>query len=183
MNSEETWDLIVLGGGSAGLGAAWAAAELGKRVLVLEAGSLSAKTSANSLRIIHGGLRYLQTGNIPRSIESIRAQSWFRLRSEELRVRTLPCLIPITGTGVMRRPVLDIAGAAYRGLYKVVSDQAVEARCCSPREVLDLAPEFAPYAKQGAFLWHDLVMDEPLEVANFVKRAVLARGGKIITGF
>jgi glycerol-3-phosphate dehydrogenase len=61
---EETWDLLVIGGGITGAAAARDAAGRGLRVALVDAGDLARGTSSRSSRLIHGGLRYLETGNL-----------------------------------------------------------------------------------------------------------------------
>ncbi|HCR37361.1 MAG TPA: FAD-dependent oxidoreductase, partial [Opitutae bacterium] len=58
------WDIIVIGGGATGLGAAVDAASRGYRVLLLEAEDFAKGTSSRSTKLVHGGVRYLQQGNI-----------------------------------------------------------------------------------------------------------------------
>jgi glycine/D-amino acid oxidase-like deaminating enzyme len=65
-------DLLVIGGGILGPCLAWDAALRGLKVALVERGELGGATSANSLRIIHGGLRYLVRGDLRRMRESIR---------------------------------------------------------------------------------------------------------------
>ncbi|MBW3573047.1 MAG: FAD-dependent oxidoreductase, partial [Gemmatimonadetes bacterium] len=60
----ETWDLLVVGGGITGAAAARDAAGRGLRVALVDAGDLARGTSSRSSRLIHGGLRYLETGTL-----------------------------------------------------------------------------------------------------------------------
>ncbi len=59
-----TWDVVVIGGGATGLGAAVNAAARGFRTLLLEARDFAHGTSSRSTKLIHGGVRYLAQGNI-----------------------------------------------------------------------------------------------------------------------
>ena len=72
------------------------------RPLLLERADFAGATSHNSLRILHGGLRYLQSLDLGRSLESIRERAWWRAHFPEL-VQPLPCLMPLYGDG-LRRP-------------------------------------------------------------------------------
>ena len=58
------WDVIVIGGGASGLGAAVDAAARGYRTLLLEQVDFAKATSSRSTKLVHGGVRYLQQGNI-----------------------------------------------------------------------------------------------------------------------
>jgi glycerol-3-phosphate dehydrogenase len=64
LRCEETWDVVVIGGGATGLGAAVDAAARGLRTLLLEAHDFAQGTSSRSTKLIHGGLRYLARGNV-----------------------------------------------------------------------------------------------------------------------
>ena len=64
--ANQTFDVLVIGGGIHGAIAAWDAALRGLRVALIERGDFGSATSQNSLKIIHGGLRYLQDGNLAR---------------------------------------------------------------------------------------------------------------------
>ncbi|MFD0901874.1 glycerol-3-phosphate dehydrogenase/oxidase [Actinomadura sediminis] len=59
-----TFDLLVIGGGIVGIAAAWTAAQAGLRVALVDAGDFAGATSSASTKLVHGGLRYLQTGNV-----------------------------------------------------------------------------------------------------------------------
>ncbi|HSH41433.1 MAG TPA: FAD-dependent oxidoreductase [Arenicellales bacterium] len=86
------FDLAVIGGGVHGAAAALEATRLGWKVLLVERSDFCSGTSANSLRIIHGGLRYLQSASIRRSRESAREQHRL-LESAPQMVRPLDCLM------------------------------------------------------------------------------------------
>jgi len=65
------WDVVVIGGGATGLGAAVESASRGYSTLLLEQGDFSQGTSSRSTKLIHGGIRYLQQGNIALVLESL----------------------------------------------------------------------------------------------------------------
>lgn len=66
------WDVIVIGGGATGLGAAVESASRGYSTLLLEQGDFSQGTSSRSTKLIHGGIRYLQQGNISLVLEALQ---------------------------------------------------------------------------------------------------------------
>ena len=107
LESEEH-DLLVIGAGIQGACIAWDAALRGLRVALVERDDFGAATSANSLRIIHGGLRYLARGDFPRMRESIRERSAL-LRIAPGLVEPLPVLIPTGPPGVPSRLALGAA--------------------------------------------------------------------------
>ena len=74
--SRAAYDIVVVGGGIYGAMLHLEAARSGLRSVLVERGDFGGATSANSLRIVHGGLRYLQNLNVARSVESTRERQW-----------------------------------------------------------------------------------------------------------
>ena len=103
--TDEDYDLVVVGAGIQGAALFLEASRRGMRALVLDKGDFGGSTSWNSLRILHGGLRYLQTLDLPRFRQSVRARRWFFQAFPQL-VRPLPCLMPLRGKGLKRNSVL-----------------------------------------------------------------------------
>src|SRR5271165_3236934 len=68
----ELWDVIVIGGGATGLGTALESASRGYRTLLLEAADFAKATSSRSTKLVHGGVRYLQQGNVKLVLEALR---------------------------------------------------------------------------------------------------------------
>src|SRR5919106_6434392 len=68
----EYWDLIVIGGGATGLGTALEAAARGYRTLLLEQHDFAKGTSSRSTKLVHGGVRYLQQGNVSLVMEALK---------------------------------------------------------------------------------------------------------------
>src|SRR3954468_24988405 len=66
------WDMLVIGGGATGAGIAVDAASRGYDVLLLERSDFGKGTSSRSTKLLHGGVRYLQQGNIPLVMEALR---------------------------------------------------------------------------------------------------------------
>ncbi|WP_265943854.1 FAD-dependent oxidoreductase [Dechloromonas sp. A34] len=64
LRSGQVWDVLIIGGGASGLGAAVDAAERGYRTLLLERGDYASGTSSRSTKLIHGGVRYLRQGDL-----------------------------------------------------------------------------------------------------------------------
>jgi len=91
--SKTDYDLLVIGGGIYGVCVARDAALRGLRVMLLEKGDFGHATSSNSHKIIHGGLRYLQHGNLPRMRESIQERRTL-VRIAPHLVKPMPFLIP-----------------------------------------------------------------------------------------
>jgi glycerol-3-phosphate dehydrogenase len=90
-------DLVVVGGGIHGAGVAQAAAAAGYSVLVLERSAVAAGTSSRSSKLIHGGLRYLESGRFGLVRESLRERDILRRIAPGL-VRLVPFHIPVYGS-------------------------------------------------------------------------------------
>ncbi len=107
--AEQTdFDLIVVGGGVYGLTLTLEAARRGYRPLLLEQHDYNSATSWNSLRIVHGGLRYLQSLDLRRFFESVHERRWFLRHFPDL-VGVLPCLMPLYNRGMKRRAAMFAA--------------------------------------------------------------------------
>jgi glycerol-3-phosphate dehydrogenase len=106
--SQHAYDMLIIGGGIYGAWVAWDAALRGLSVALLEKGDLGHATSANSLRIIHGGLRYLQHGDIRRVRQSIYERKVLMRVAPHL-VHPLPFLIPAYGHAMRSKAVLGLA--------------------------------------------------------------------------
>lgn len=109
--AQESYDLIVIGGGIYGIALALESSRRGWRPLLLERGDFGGETSLNSLGIVHGGLRYLQSLDIIRFRESVAERRWFLAHFPDL-VEPLKCLMPLYGGGLRRRSVIAAALSA-----------------------------------------------------------------------
>lgn len=149
------YDAIIIGGGVYGILTALEATRRGLRPLLLEKGAFAGATSANSLRILHGGLRYLQSLDLRRTVQSVRERAWWLSRYPAL-TRPLGCLMPLYGDGPRRPQVLRLALALndricrWQGAAVVPPGQVV-----GPAAALDLCPILDPSGLQGAALWYD----------------------------
>lgn len=72
LNSSEEWDMLIIGGGATGAGAALDAASRGYKTLLIEQYDFAKGTSSKSTKLVHGGVRYLQQGNIKLVLEALR---------------------------------------------------------------------------------------------------------------
>lgn len=119
MADADPYDLAVIGAGIQGAGVAQAAAAAGHRVLVLERTAPAAGTSSRSTKLIHGGLRYLETGQIRLVREALREQALLLANAPNL-VHRLRLTIPVYGRGTLR------PGTLYAGLllYRLLGNKA-----------------------------------------------------------
>lgn len=106
--SNQGFDLLVLGGGIQGACVAWEATLRGLSVALIDQSDFGAATSANSLKIIHGGLRYLQTADIRRMRQSI-CERQILMRIAPHLVHPLPVLVPTYGHGLKGKEAMFVA--------------------------------------------------------------------------
>jgi glycerol-3-phosphate dehydrogenase len=146
------FDLIVIGAGINGAGIARDAALRGLSVLLLDKGDIASGTTSWSTRLIHGGLRYLEHGEIGLVRESLRERERLLHIAPHL-VRPLPLLIPIY-RGDKRGPLIIRAGmVAYDALS--FDKSLPRHRVLSQADALSRAPGLDRDGLRGAALYHD----------------------------
>ena len=156
----EEFDVLVVGGGIHGAAAARAAAARGLLTALVEKDDFGEATSANSLKIIHGGLRYLQRADIAKVRDSVRARREMFRRFPHL-VAPLPCVLPTRGVGLRSRPamaaalLLNDALSFDRNLGVAPASRLPRGRTISLAELGRRAPGLADERASGGALWHD----------------------------
>ena len=89
----DTWDILVIGGGASGLGTALDAASRGFKTLLLEQNDFSKGTSSRSTKLVHGGVRYLQQGDISLVLEALKERGLMMQNAPHL-VKNQSFIIP-----------------------------------------------------------------------------------------
>ena len=177
--SAETFDCLVVGAGVYGICAAWDAAQRGLRVALVDRGDFCAATSANSLKIAHGGLRYLQGLDVRRMRRSIRERrTLFRVAPH--LVRPLPCLMPTRARPLTRHRWAMRTAMALNDLVSWDRNRRVAAPVRLPRgrvlsrdECLRRFPGLDPGGVTGGALWYDgLITDTERLAMSWLRRAV-----------
>ena len=161
--ADEPFDVLVIGAGILGSCVAWDAALRGLSVALIERDDFAGAASANSLKIIHGGLRYLQHLDFARMRESIRERS-FWLKAAPHLVEPLPVLVPTYRTGSQRRALLSVASSMNdavswdrnRGLSR--DRNLPSGRTVSKAHVMGAVPELDSASVTGGLLFHDALM-------------------------
>lgn len=159
----ESFDLVIIGGGVYGLSAAWDAALRGLKVAVLEKGDFGAATSSGSLKLIHGGLRYLQHLNFARMRMSINERRRM-LRIAPHLVHPLEFVMPcyghaMKGPEAMRLALLFNDAMSFdrnRGLDRAHAIPG--GRTLSPAECLERLPGIRREGLTGGAVFHDAQM-------------------------
>ena len=175
--TETPFDLLVVGAGIFGACAAWDASLRGLSVAVVDQDDFGSATSANSLRIVHGGLRYLARGHIRQMRESIRERSAL-LRIASGLVRPLEVVVPTYGHVAQGR----MAHAAALALNDLISFQRNRdldrfshipgGRLLSRDECLTSFPWFRRERLTGGAVWYDAQLRHPERLTlSFLKSA------------
>jgi len=182
--ASRTYDLIVVGGGIFGACATWEAASRGLSVLLLEQGDFSHATSANHFKMVHGGIRYLQHGDLPRIYESSRERSAM-LRTCPHLVEPLPIVIPTHGHGAKGKLFLGLGMYIYdlltcrrnKGLQK--SRKIPWSRFLSKETLLRHFPGLPDNNLTGGAVFCDGQMYNPPRIALAFIRSAVGRGAQV----
>lgn len=178
-HSNRTYDIIVIGGGIAGLGIALEAARCGFRTILLEKNSICQETSDNSLRIIHGGLRYFQQFNLLRVVESLQEQNYW-LKDAPSLVKRLPCIMPLESFGLRGQAAMKTVGRMYNALSEYTTKRSNGAAIVTQEYIAKYCPVLASQAPHGGFLWFDARLRDPAKFSALIRHRVDREGGLIV---
>lgn len=166
-----TWDVVVIGGGSAGLGAAVDAASRGYRTALLEARDFAQGTSSRSTKLIHGGVRYLAQGDIPLVREALRERGLLFRNAPHLvhrREFVVPAYrwldLPFYGIGLKLYDLL--AGRSNLGASRRIR----------AAEVVERLPTIATRGLRGGIVYGDGQFDDA-RLAIALARTLADLGG------
>jgi len=173
------FDLVVIGGGAYGACAALDAATRGMSVALVEQDDFCSATSANHLKIVHGGIRYLQHLDLRRVRASSRERSAL-LRIAPHLVQPLPILMPTYGRGVEGRSILragfslyDLTVADRNVGIRDPGRQIPRTRLLSRDRCLELCPKLEDDDLTGAGLFYEAQFyNPPRLVLAFLRSAV-----------
>ncbi|WP_028583088.1 glycerol-3-phosphate dehydrogenase/oxidase [Desulfogranum mediterraneum] len=177
-----TFDLAVAGGGIHGATIAALAAACGLSTLLLERGDFCGATSANSLKILHGGLRYLQHLDLPRIRDSIVSRRWMMANFPDL-VEPLPCVMPTSGRGLRSRGVMAL-GLLLNDLFSCTRNRGLplgrrlgRGRVISAAACARIIPGFDPSLHTGGAVWHDALALNPERIVLDLVNRLSELGG------
>jgi glycerol-3-phosphate dehydrogenase len=182
------FDLLVVGGGICGAAIAWDAVQRGLSVALVERGDFGAATSANSLKIVHGGIRYLQHLDLRRLRESARERRAL-LRIAPHLVQPLAVMVPTFGHGWRGSGVLGAGLLLFNTLTSDRNSRVFDparrippARLISRREVLDWYPGLDhPQLTGGGVFWDGQLSNPPRLVWEFLRTA--GRAGAVAANY
>jgi glycerol-3-phosphate dehydrogenase len=168
--SNQTFDLLIIGGGATGCFAARDAALRGLSVALVEARDFASATSARSSKLAHGGLRYLRNLETALVRESLRERLALMRIAPHL-VRPLPFLLPLYGTGLVGRAKLAAGLTLYDFLSRDrnrLEDPALHLpahRWIGKKAALAREPVLDAAGFKGAFEYHDAQIYAPERLA------------------
>lgn len=178
-------DLLVIGGGITGAGVALDAASRGLRVALVEKHDLAFGTSRWSSKLVHGGLRYLATGNVGIARRSAVERGILMTRNAPHLVRAMPQLVPLLPSmGRAERALVRagfLAGDVLRTLAGTPGSILPRSRRISAQRVIEMAATVRRDGLDGGLLAYDgqLIDDARLVVA--VARTAAQRGARVLT--
>jgi glycerol-3-phosphate dehydrogenase len=159
--TNESFDVLVVGGGVTGLGVAVDAASRGLRVAVIERDDFASGTSSKSSKLIHGGLRYLQQGDVRLVYEALHERQRLYRNAPHL-VRVLPFMIPIlTKDGVVSRKIARALGSAL-WMYDLTGGWRIGRlhRRARRTRALSYMPTMNAERLAAAYVYHDAEADD-----------------------
>jgi glycerol-3-phosphate dehydrogenase len=165
--ADETFDVLVVGGGATGLGAAVDAAARGYRTALIEAEDFASATSSRSTKLIHGGVRYLQQGNVGLVREALRERTILRRNAPHL-VDELAFVVPAYGAFEL---AYYAAGLAVYDLLAGATDFP-RSRAVGAKRARALIPALAPERLRGAVVYHDGRFDDARLAIALARTAV-----------
>src|SRR5580693_3176662 len=174
----ERFDVLVIGGGITGAGAALDAASRGLRVALVEARDLASGTSSRSSKLIHGGLRYLEQRDFKLVKEALRERDLLVSKLAPHLVKPVPFMYPLYKK-VVERPYVG-AGLVLYDAMEGTKRPVPYHRHLSQRGALRRAPALRPERLAGAMIYYDAQVDDARHTLT-VARTAAAHGAIIVT--
>lgn len=187
----DLWDFIIIGGGATGLGVAVDAASRGYKTLLLEQHDFAKGTSSRSTKLVHGGVRYLQQGNVSLVLEALRERGLLRKNAPHL-VKNQSFVVP--NYDWWEGPFYGIGLKIYD---KLAGDLGLgPSKHLSKEETLERIPTIEPDDLNGGIIYHDgqfddsrlainlmqTIFDEGGVALNYVEVTDLMKSDGLITG-
>lgn len=178
-------DVVVIGGGITGTGIALDAASRGLSVVLVEKHDLAFGTSRWSSKLVHGGLRYLATGNVGIARRSAIERGILMTRNAPHLVHAMPQLVPLLPSmSLLQRVMVRVGFVAGDGLRVAAGTKAStlpRSRRVNAQKAAALVPAVQREGLDGGLLAHDgqLIDDARLVVA--VARTAAQNGARILT--
>ncbi|HYY00904.1 MAG TPA: FAD-dependent oxidoreductase, partial [Mycobacterium sp.] len=178
-------DVMVIGGGITGVGIALDAASRGLRVTLVEKHDLAFGTSRWSSKLVHGGLRYLATGNVGIARRSAVERGILMTRNAPHLVRAMPQLVPLLPSmGRMERALVRagfLAGDVLRKTAGTPGSVLPGSQRISAQRALEMAPAVRRDGLDGGLLAYDGQLIDDARLVAAVARTAAQRSARILT--
>jgi glycerol-3-phosphate dehydrogenase len=175
------FDILVIGGGVTGTGCALDAASRGLRTALVERDDFASGTSSKSSKMIHGGLRYLQQGDVRLVYEALHERSRLMRNAPHL-VKVLPFLLPMfKGKDGMVPPKLSRAMGSAMWTYDVTGGARIGRihKRLSVDEVLAHVPTFKRERLAASYLYYDARADDARLTLALARSAAIDHGAAV----
>jgi glycerol-3-phosphate dehydrogenase len=181
----EPTDVVVIGGGITGTGIALDAASRGLRVTLVEKHDLAFGTSRWSSKLVHGGLRYLASGNVGIARRSAVERGILMTRNAPHLVRAMPQLVPLLPSmGRMERALVRagfLAGDVLRMTAGTPASILPGSRRIPATRVSEMAPAVRRDGLDGGLLAYDGQLIDDARLVAAVARTAAQHGARILT--
>ncbi len=167
---DQSWDLMIIGGGITGAGVLRQAVAAGLRTLLVEARDFAFGTSSRSSKLIHGGFRYLRNKQINVTKEAVREREWILREAPDL-VTPLSFLLPNFERYHFPTWKLGLGVA----LYDLLAPKWDHRKYNGPR-LLEACPSLNRQGLLGGFQYYDAVMDDARVLLRILRESVQAGG-------
>ncbi|GAB2494152.1 glycerol-3-phosphate dehydrogenase/oxidase [Nocardiopsis aegyptia] len=164
-----TFDLLVIGGGILGTSVAWTATQAGLRVAMVDSGDFAGATSSASSKLVHGGLRYLQTGNVRLVAENHKERRSLASDVAPHLVNPMPFLVPIYKDGPHGAAKMGAGVFLYSALSAFGDGMG---RLLSPAQAHRLAPGLRTDGLKSVAAYSDHQMNDSRMAVMSVRAAV-----------
>ncbi len=161
---EQNWDLIIVGGGITGAGIFKRAVCGGLKTLLLEAADFSSGTSSKSSKLVHGGFRYLRSGQYDVTFESVRQRQLLLKQAPNL-VTPLDFIMPY-GSGARQKRMFHTGVIIYDLMAPKWNHKHFNLN-----QLHKTIPMLRPKNMGGAFLYQDALLDDSRMVLRLIQEA------------
>jgi len=166
-DATRTWDIVVIGGGATGLGCAVDAATRGYSVVLFESDDFAKSTSSRSTKLVHGGVRYLQKGDVLLVLEALRERGRMK--------RNAPHLVKDQAFVISNYSwwdnVLYFCGLLFYDLLSFGFGYG-RSRFISARKVREYLPTSVRTGLKGGIVYHDGQFDDSRMAINLAQTCI-----------
>jgi glycerol-3-phosphate dehydrogenase len=177
LESQKEWDVCIIGGGATGLGTALDAASRGFKTILFEQHDFAKGTSSRSTKLVHGGVRYLQQGNIKLVMEALRERGLLMQNAPHL-VHNQKFIVP--NYKWWEKPFYGIGLKIYDKMAGKLG--LGPSQFLSKEETLQLAPTLDPEDLKGGVLYHDGQFDDA-RLAISIAQTAAQQGATLLNYF